>query len=65
MSRNSKPRYVLLEFEEDKKTMVKRTDVVEWLDYSKTHGKAVVDGNTYLAKSFFQRYALVCSNLIG
>jgi len=53
MSRNSKPRYVLLQFEEDKKTMVKKTDVVEWLDYSKLKGKAVVDGVTYLARSLY------------
>jgi len=49
MSRNSKPRYFLLQFEEDKKTMVKR----EWLDYSKLKGKAVVDGVTYLARSLY------------
>ena len=56
MSRNSKPRYVLLQFEEDNKTMIKRTDVVEWLDYGKTQGNAVVDGKTYLAKSLYFIY---------
>jgi len=53
MSRNSKPRYVLLQFEEDKTTIVKRTDVVDWLDYGKTIGRATVDGVSYIAKSLY------------
>jgi len=52
MSRNSKPRYVLLQFEEDKTTIVKRTDVVDWLDYGKTIGRATVDGVFTLRNHF-------------
>jgi len=53
MSRNRKPRYVLLQFEVDKSTIIKQTDVVEWLDYSKTKGIAVVEGKPYLAEALY------------
>ena len=53
MSRIAKPKNVLLYFETDKTTLIKRTDIVEWLDFAKTKGAVNINGKRFVGEAVY------------